>query len=221
MQTPDGNGSRAEAELGDSDPASATGISGARVVIAILGTLAIVAGLVLLAFTAFEPEAAPCASGDAAENAFVNGRFQPRSELFTDVEDAEAFICHDVPELTAEGWALERIAAERTVSLEFLVEGDGIGVVTLGYLEDASGRPLTIDAAPFFGRSYFESLVPAQHTSDGVLVQGRPATVYRYGINPDQVEVIWHDDTLEHRATVMLDDTFTQDDLLEVLQTLE
>ena len=190
-------------------------------VIAIFGALAIVVGLIVIAFTVFEPEGAPCASGEAAQNPLVNGRYETRTELYTEVEDAEAFICHDVPELTAEGWALERIQAERSVPLEFLVEGEGLGIVTLGYLEDASGRPLTIDAAPFFGPSYFESLIPPQHTADDVLVQGVPATVYRYGINPDQVKVIWHDDTLEHRATVMLDANFTQDDLLQVLQTLE
>ena len=190
-------------------------------VIAILGALAVVVGIVIIGFAAFEPEGAPCASGEAAENPFVNGRYETRTELFSNVRDAEAFICHSVPQVAAEGWALERIQAERTVPLEFLVEGEGLGVVTLGYLEDASGRPLTIDAAPFFGPSYFESLIPPQHTSDGVLVQGRPGTVYRYGINPDQVEVIWWDDTLEHRATVMLDANFTQDDLLQVLQTLD
>lgn len=196
-------------------------ISGARLVLAILGALAVVVGVVMIGFIAFEPEAAPCAGGDAADNPFVNGQYQARDELFTSVRDAEAFICHDVPELKAEGWALERIAAHRTVPLEFLVEGEGLGIVTLGYLEDASGRPLTIDAAPVSGPSYFESLIPAEHTADTVLVKGRNATVYRYGINPDQVEVLWRDDTLEHRATVMLDDRFTQDDLLRVLQTLD
>ena len=126
-----------------------------------------------------------------------------------------------MPELHADGWSLERIAALRSRPIEFLVEGEGLGYVTLGYLEDASGRPLTIEAAPFFGPSYFESLIPAQHTQESVQVLGQPATVYRYGINPNQVEVLWQDKTLEHRATVELDANFTQDDLLKVLDTLK
>ena len=126
-----------------------------------------------------------------------------------------------VVELHAEGWALERIEAVRTLPLEFLVEGDGLGLVTLGYLADASGAPLTIDAAPFFGLSYFESLIPEQHTEEAVEVKGKDATVYRYGINPDQVEVLWRDETLEHRATAQLTESFTLEDLLEVLDTLD
>ena len=187
----------------------------------LLGSIAVLAGMVVLAFVVFEPEAAPCASGEMATNPLVDGRYQTRTELFDDVEEAEAFICHSVPEIQAEGWALERIEAMRTVPLEFLVEGDGIGVVTLGYLSDASGQPLTLDAAPFFGRSYFETLVPEQHTTEEVRVKGREATVYRYGVNPDQVEVLWQDETLEHRATIQLHERLDLEDVLQVLETLE
>ena len=195
-------------------------ISGAKVVIAILGALVAVVGIVLLGFALFEPEGAPCATGEAAENPFVNGRYEKRNELFTTVNDAEAFICHSVPELAAEGWALERIAAERTVPIEFLVEGDGLGVVTLGYLEDASGRPLTVDATPNFGQSYFASRIPPQRTEEPVLIRGLSGTAYGFGINPDFVTVIWVDDTLEHRATAQLTPDFELAQLIDVLQTL-
>jgi hypothetical protein len=190
-------------------------------VIAILGSLAVLVGVVLLGFALFEPEGAPCASGDDADNPFVNGRYEPRNELFTTVQDAEAFICHSVPELGAEGWALERIAAERTVPIEFLVEGEGLGVVTLGYLEDASGRPLTIDATPNFGQSYFASGIPPQRTEAPVTIRDLPGTAYGFGINPDFVTVIWVDDTLEHRATAQLTPDFELAKLVEVLQTLK
>jgi hypothetical protein len=196
-------------------------MSGARLVILILGGLAALVGIVLLAFVLFEPEASACASGDLATNPFVNGRYEPRNETFDSVEEAEAFICHDVPELQADGWTLERIAAERTLPLEFLVEGDGLGIVTLGYREDATGRFLTVDAAPFFGRSYFEAQIPPQHTEEDAQVQGLPATLYGFGINPDFVTLIWLDETLEHRATAQLDAGLTREGLLQLLDTLE
>ena len=204
------------------DGATSGGISGARVVIAIIGSLAVLVGVVLIAFTVFEPEGAPCASGELATNfRLVDGRYETRMELFDSVEEAEAFICHGVPELQAEGWSLERISAERTVPIEFLVEGNGLGIVSLGYLEDASGRPLTIDAAPFFSASYFESRIPPQRAEEPVQVQGISGTVYGFGINPDFVTVVWVDDTLEHRASVQLTPDFTLGDLLEVLETLK
>jgi len=196
-------------------------MSGARLVILILGALAALVGVVLLAFVLFEPEAAPCAGGNLATNPFVDGRYEPRNETFETVEEAEAFICHDVPELVAAGWTLERIAAERTVPIEFLVEGQGIGIVTLGYREDATGRFLTLDAAPFSGQSYFESQIPPQHTAAGAQVQGQPATFYGFGINPDFVTLIWFEGTLEHRATAQLDAGLTREGLLGVVNTLE
>lgn len=202
------------------DDKTAEGMSGAHVVLAILGALAVVVGIVLIAFTAFEPESAPCASGDMATNPLSGGVYQSRTELFTNVRDAEAFICRGVPELGASGWSLERIEATRSVPIEFLVEGDGIGYVTLGYLEEASGRALTIDSAPFFSRPYFVTQMPEQRTEEPVRVRGIDGVAYRYGINPDQVDVQWREGTLEHRATVMLGAGMTLDDLIEVLNTL-
>ncbi len=196
-------------------------MSGAKLVIIILGSIAVLVGVVLVGFMLFDPEAAPCASGDMATNPLVGSEYETRTEIFDNVEDAEAFICHSVPQLHAEGWSLERIQAERSRPIEFLVEGDALGIVTLGYLEDASGRALTIEAAPYFGPSYFESLIPAEHTQETVQVQGLPATAYRFGINPNQVEVLWKGTTLEHRATVELDADLTLDDLLKLLDTLD
>ena len=96
MRTPDRDA--AAAETREESPVT-SGISGARVVIAILGALAALVGIVIIGFTVFEPASAPCATGEEAENELVNGQFVPRTELFTSVRDAEAFICHDVPEL--------------------------------------------------------------------------------------------------------------------------
>ena len=197
-------------------------VSGARLVIVILGAVAALVGVVIVAFALFEPEGAPCASGELASNPrLVDGRYEPRTESFETVEEAEAFICHDVPELHAEGWTLDHIAGERTVPIELLVEGRGIGYVSLGYLEDASGRPLTLDAAPLFGVSYFESNIPSDAIREPIAVTGRPGTAYRFGINPFFVTVIWFDSTLEHRASVQLTPDFELEDLLEVLNTLE
>jgi hypothetical protein len=91
----------------------------------------------------------------------------------------------------------------------------------LGYLEDASGRPLTIDATPNFGQSYFASGIPPQRTEEPVTIRGLSGTAYRFGINPDFVTVIWVDKTLEHRATLQLTPDFMLMELVEVLQTLK
>ena len=199
----------------------AGGISGARVVLAILGSLALVVGLVIIAFTVFEPEGAPCADGELATNRLVDGRYERRTEQFETVAEAEAFICHSVAELQADGWTLHSITAERTVPIEFLVEGEGIGVVSLMYVEDATQRELSLDAAPFFGVSYFESQVPPQRTEEPVTIAGRPGTAYRFGINPDFVMVIWVDETLEHQAVTQTSGEFALGELVEVLETAE
>jgi hypothetical protein len=196
-------------------------VSGAKLVIIILGSLVALVGAVLIAFTVFEPEGAPCASGELATNRFVDGRYEPRSEVFETVEEAEAFICHGVPEIKADGWTLQRIAAERSVPIEFLVEGEGLGVVTLTYVEDATERPLTLDAAPFFGPTYFESQIPPDRTEEQVTVSGRQGRAYGFGINPDFVTVIWVDETLEHRASAQLSPGFGVGDLIGVLETAE
>ena len=196
-------------------------MSGARLVTLILGSLAAVIVVVLIGYTVFNPEASPCASGAMATNELANDEYVPRTEIFNNVQDAEAFICHDVPQLHADGWALERIEAYRSRPIEFLVEGEAVGFVTLGYLQDSSGTPLTIQAAPYFGPSYFEAQIPPDHTQEPVKVNGLPATVYRYGINPNQVDVLWQDKTLEHRATVELDANLTLDDLIRLLDTLK
>jgi hypothetical protein len=204
------------------DSATPGTVRGPRIVLAIIGALVIVVAFVLIGFAIFEPEGAPCATGELAANRLVEGRYEPRNETFATVREAEAFICHDVPELQADGWRLDSITAERTLPLEFLVEGEGVGVVTLGYVHDASGRSLTLDAAPFSGgASYFESQVPPQHTKEPAEVDGNAATAYRFGINPDAVTLIWTDDSLEHRAATVLAPDFELEDLMGVLETLD
>lgn len=196
-------------------------MSGAKLVFVILGGLAVVVGIVLLGFTLFEPETAPCATGDMATNQLVDGRYVSRTESFSAKEDADAFICRGTPELNAEGWSIERIEATRTVPIEILVEGNGIGFVTLSYLDEASGRSLTLDTAPRFSRSFFESEVPEQHTAETVTILDDDGTVYRFGVNPDQVVLIWRAGSLEHRATAQLTQDFSLDDMVAVLETLE
>ena len=197
------------------------GFSGARLVVVLLGAVAALVGAVLIGFALFEPESAPCATGDLARNEFVDGAYVPRTESFDSVHDAEAFICHEVPELGAPEWELEEISAERRVSLERLVEGSGVGFVTLGYIETDSEQALVIESAPFFGPSFFESQIPPQRTEETVLIGAIEGTAYHFGINPNQVEVLWHEDTLEHRAVAQLDDGFTLEGLIEVLETLQ
>jgi hypothetical protein len=196
-------------------------LSGARLVLILFGSFVAVVGTILIGFAVFDPHSTPCAKGDLAENQVVDGHYVTRTETFGSVSDAEAFICHDVPELHADGWTLQTITAERSVSLDRMVDGVGVGFVTLGYVETATGRTLTIDSAPFLGTSYFASLIPEQHTEEPVEIKGAGATAYRFGINPNQVEVLWHAKTLEHRAVTQLESDFTLTDVLGLLETLK
>jgi hypothetical protein len=197
--------------------------SGAKLVIALLGSIALVTILVIVGFMLFEPEGQPCATDQLAQNPLDNGVYGKRVETFDDVETAESFICHSVPGLHADDWHLESIRGERTVPTEFLVEGEGIGFVSLTYTQtDSSGRSITLSSAPLFTRiGYFGSLVPPDATSEPVMIKGLAGTAYRFGVNPDAVTVIWQDGTLEHQATSVTGEGFTLQGLVALLETAE
>ena len=189
--------------------------SGRVVVLVILGALASIIAIVLAGFWLFEPGAAPCATGDIAENEFVNGAYVPREETFDNVEDAEAFICHDVPELHADGWDLEIIEAERSHALAETVDGNGTAAVTLEYRNDSLDRRLILDATPFFT----EGGIPQPFTEKPVSFGEHDGKLIRGGINPKMATVIWVVDNLQVRAVVETDDSFTEEQLLAVLAT--
>jgi hypothetical protein len=189
--------------------------SGQRVVLAILAALVAVIGIVLAGYLLFEPESAPCATGEAADNPFVNGAYVPRQENFDNVEDAEAFICHDVPELHAEGWELETISAERSHALAQTVDGNGTAVVHLSYQNDALNRTLQLDSSPF----PFDDARPQPSTEKEVRFGDYEGTLHRGGINPNQATVTWLVDNLYVRAVAQTDASFPEEALLDVLAT--
>ncbi len=188
--------------------------SGRTVVLVIHGALSVIIAIVLAGFLLFEPEKAPCATGDAADNEFVNGAYVPRQETLDNVQDAEAFICHDVPELHAEDWELETISAERSHALAQTVDGNGTASVILTYRNESLDRTLTLEATPF---RFDDGPSPATEAPvefgdfTGILVRG--------GINPNLATVLWRDGNLNLRATTQTDSSFTEDDLLAVLAT--
>jgi hypothetical protein len=191
------------------------GKSGQRVVLVILAALGAVIAIVVAGFVFFEPEKQPCATGEAANNEFVNGAYVPRQETFDTVHDAEAFICHDVPELHADPWELETISAERSHALAQTVDGNGTASVTLTYRNDSLNRTLTLEASPF----RFEGGIPSPATEEPVEFGDFTGTLIRGGINPNLATVLWLDDDLNMHATAQTDSSFTEDDLLGVLAT--
>jgi hypothetical protein len=189
--------------------------SGRGVVLLILGAVAGITAIVVAGFLLFEPEKSPCATGAMAENELINGAYVPRQETFDDVEDAEAFICHSVPELHAEGWDLEAISAQRSHALAETVDGNGTASVTLQYENDEHDRTLTLDSTPFPS----EGGVPQPFTQKDVTFGDHRGKLVRGGINPNMATVIWTDDGLQVRAVVLTDSSFTEEQLLEVLAT--
>jgi hypothetical protein len=150
-----------------------------------------------------------------AENEFINGVYTPRQETFDNVDDAEAFICHSVPQLHADGWKLETISAERSHALAQTVDGNGTASVTLQYENDDLDRTLILDSTPFFT----EGGIPQAFTEKDVTFGEHRGKLIRGGINPNMATVIWTDDGLQVRAVVPTDDRFTEERLLEVLAT--
>ena len=189
--------------------------SGRTVVLAILAALLAVVGIVVAGFLLFEPEKAPCATGEAAENEFIDGAYVPRQETFESVEDAEAFICHDVPILHTEGWELETISAERSHELSQTVDGNGYAGVTLTYENAALGKTLVLDATPF----QFREDIPQPSTEKEVRFGEYRGRLIRGGINPSSALLFWTVGNLQMRATTQTDTSFTEQELLEVLAT--
>jgi hypothetical protein len=65
-----------------------------------------------------------CVTGDAAVNPKgVNGGDAPRQEFFDSVAEAEAFLCVDLPEITAPGWRARDANALRSHSLDNFESG--------------------------------------------------------------------------------------------------
>ena len=139
----------------------------------------------------------------------------PRQETFDNVEDAEAFICHDVPELHAEGWELETISAERSHELSQTVDGNGYAAITLTYQNNALGRTLVLEGTPFD----FREGIPQPSTQKEVRFGQYQGTLIRGGINPNSALVLWTVGNLQMRATTQTDASFTEQDLLDVLAT--
>ena len=189
--------------------------TGRGVVLVILAAAASIMAIIVAGFIFFEPESQPCATGAMAENEFINGVYTPRQETFDNVRDAEAFICHSVPQLHADGWDLELINAERSHALAQTVDGNGTANVTLYYENDDLDRTLILISTPFFT----EGGIPQPFTERDVTFGEYRGKLIRGGINPAVATVIWTDDTLQTFAVVPTDDAFTEDDLLEVLAT--
>jgi hypothetical protein len=190
-------------------------VPGSRIILAIAAGVLTVVALIAAGFLLFEPDAAPCASGELSDNDIVDGAYENRVETFDSVVDAESFICHDVPELHAEGWALDEITAERNLPLDNIVDGDGFAAVHLTYRNQELNRTLQFDATPF----EFTDALPSPSTDEPVKIDGRDGRLVRGGINPNAALVLWTRNKVRLRASTQTDNAFTKDELLQVLGT--
>ncbi len=119
-------------------------MSGAKVVLAMLGGTLAVALIAVAAFLLTDEPNLRCVESELQDNQVgPDGRFLPRTETFATVEEAEAFVCRRIPHPsnTAE-LDLSGVEVVRTTNLGQLIEGDGRAVVTLRYSRDDTVVPM-------------------------------------------------------------------------------
>jgi hypothetical protein len=177
------------------------------------GTLAI-ALLVVAAFLLTDDSKLLCVEGELQDNQFdANGQFVPRVESFATRQEAEAFICHQVPypRQTA-GMTLQGVVVTRNTNLGNLIEGTGSANVALDYGFGAGPARLTLAAIlPGY------SATPAQG-GEPITLQGTQATLQE--ASGDDVAVIWDKGNFHFVAHGRLGDDFPLEDLLQILESV-
>ena len=78
-------------------------------------------------------------------------RFVPVNDSFDSVDEAEAFICHEIAyPRQAPGWMIENISASRSGPAALVGRGVGFASVTLDYmLLNRPGADLRVEVSPF------------------------------------------------------------------------
>jgi hypothetical protein len=113
----------------------ARGTSGAKVVIAMLGSTLLIALLVLTAFLLVDDNNIRCVEGELQDNRVgQDGTFEPRRETFATLEEAEAFVCKRIPYPRDTGdLVLTEVDVLRSTNLGTLIEGDGNASISFAY----------------------------------------------------------------------------------------
>jgi hypothetical protein len=116
-------------------------VSGAKVVLAMLGGTLAIALVAVAAFLLTDEGNLRCVEGELQDNAVrSDGTFEPRRETFATLEEAEAFVCKRVPHPRELGvLTLREVEVVRSTNLGSLIEGEGSATVSFVY--ESPGGP--------------------------------------------------------------------------------
>jgi hypothetical protein len=188
--------------------------SGAKVVLALFGGTLAVALIAVAAFLLTDQPNLECVEGELQDNQVdANGNFIPRVESFDTRQEAEAFICHEVPyPRDTAGMTLSNVVVTRNSNLGKLIEGTGFATVSLDYAFDDGPARLTLDATIPIG-----ALPPAED-GEPITVQGEKATLTE--APDDEVYVTWDKGSFHFVAHGRLGDDLQLEDLLRILESV-
>jgi hypothetical protein len=177
--------------------------------------LAAVGGMLL--FRSLKPDHAngsiSCAGGEVAENEIdALGRSKPRTEHFTSLTEAEAFVCRRIPHVTqSEKLSLLTVTVERSTSIEQYSQGNGQAVAVFQYASLLDGGELGVVVT-----------LPPQGGPD--LSGSRTSTIAGHVayIHEQQAMTVVHWKTDDYALTAIgaLTDEFTLDRMLAVLESV-
>jgi hypothetical protein len=181
------------------------------------GTLA-VALIAVAAFLLTDEDNLQCVEGELQDNAVdANGRFIPRIETFSTVEEAEAFVCKHVPHPRDAGdLSLTGVEAVRDTNLGSLIEGEGRAALTFLYgpagQEDAP--PATLGVAVSFPPL---GVPPLETPAEDLTIAGHDALLVR---DDRDTLVFWSTSDYDFAASARLVDGFSLEDMLAVLESV-
>jgi hypothetical protein len=154
---------------------------------------------------------ATCA--EAGAPSFSDG-FMPNSTGFESIEEAEAFICHEIvyPRATG-GWIIEHVSASRSRPAADIVRGIGFASVTLDYGRIQGGADLRIEVSPF-------RIDPIEYgIVDRVEIMGSEAKVIQ-GKDPTRVYLQWEAEGYSFFSEAQITADFGLEELYAVLRSI-
>lgn len=180
---------------------------------AIVASIGVV--LVTLLLTAGQPAEGRLAQCDASGDPPVaSGGLVPVSNALESIDEAEAFICHDIVyPREAHGWLMEQISASRSRPAADVGRGLGFASVTLDYQRLYSDADLRIEVSPF-------RIDPIVYGIVGqVQIMGSQANVIQ-GKDPSRVYLQWEADGFSFFSEAQITDDFGLNDLYAILNSI-
>jgi hypothetical protein len=176
---------------------------------------AVIVALVTVVFTSggnSTPAALAC--GDPIAPA-EDAAFVPTSQSFDTVEEAEAFICHQVayPHSTP-GWTYELISASRSGPAAYVGRGIGFASITLDYMQPNNpAADMRVEISPY-------QIAPVTYgIVDQVELMGSQANLIQ-GNQPDYYILQWEAKGFSFYVETHLTDDFRLPDLYDVLNSI-